>query len=399
MNRFYVLALALLVSVSAWAQKGSTSKAQAYLDKNDLINAKAEIDLALENPKNAGKAKSWYIKGQIYKAIATSSDMAVSSLDPDAIQKAAEAYTKVSEMAKPNDLTAINASLNYDGLWGHFMDQAQQAYNKEDLETALGNFEKGLIVKPTDSVTMYYAGAVAQQMEDYTKAKKYYMLMKDNYMIPESAYQSLVYFERVEENNEEALVLVQEAKEKYPDNKTFINEELTILIVLNKLEEAETKLKMALANDPSVVQNHLNLAVLYDNLGSKFIEDGDKDKAATKFDLAIKSYNDAIALEPNNYVGNFNLGAIYVNKAKVYLDEARAMDLKTYQKQGPALEEKAKGDLKNALPYFQNVVTNKPNDVTAWSTLQSIYTSLKMYDEAEKAMAEVEKIEAKEGAQ
>jgi len=398
MNRFYVMILALLISNGAWAQKGSVNKAQVFLDKGDLINAKAEIDVAIKLEKNAAKGKTWYIRGQIYQAIATNKDMKISSLDPDAIVKAVDSYKKVGELDKESSFTAIQSTLKVDGLWGHFMDIAQKKYNNKNLEAALGNFEKGLLVKPEDSITIYYAGAVSQQLEDYKKAEKYYKKMRELYMIPESAYQSLVYFERVKEDNQAALDMVREAKEKYPSNKDFINEELTLLILLNKLEEAESKLKAALLDDPSVVQNHLNLAVLYDNLASKLIEDGDKVQGEEKFNLAIKSYEDAAELDPESYVANFNLGAIYVNRAKIYLDEVRDMDLKSYNKKGPALEEKAKVDLKTAQPYFEKVIENKPDDVTALSTLQTIYSSLKMYDKAEEIMAKIEKLEGNDDA-
>ena len=407
-TRISVLVLmAMILSTLAFAQKGSVTKAESYMKKEDLANAKAEIDVAITIEKNAGKSRTWYVRGQIYEEIAKSEDMAVSSLDPDAITKAVEAYNKVFEMEKEGSTYNTFSQLNMDTFWGTLLNAGGEAYGVEDYGLALSKFEQALIIKPGDSTTLLYAGAASQQMEDNEKTLKYYQQMVDGGIAGESVYSTIIYLSRSGGENEKALEYTLLAKEAYPDNKTFASEELSLLIVLKKLDEAKKKLKLAIANDPSVINNHLNLAVLYDNLGSKLSEEadalsGDEKKAKraesrTAYDSAQMSYKNTIELDPDNYVANYNVGAIYVNHAKEYLDEARNMDLKVYQKKGPALEDKAKVLLKDALPYFLKVTEIKPEDIDAHVTLQSIYSSMKMYDEAEAEMNKIEELEAAQG--
>ncbi|MFY0626615.1 MAG: hypothetical protein JXR07_09980 [Reichenbachiella sp.] len=393
-----VVVLALMMSTLSYAQKGSVSKAESYLSKADYANAKAEIDMAITIEKTAAKVKTWYVRGQVYEAIAKSEDMAVNSIDPDALTKTMEAYNRVFESEKESSSYYQLSKLNVDGIWGAFLNLGSVAYGEEEFIVALNNFEKALVVLPGDSTTLLYAGAAAQQADETEKTLKYYTQLIENGDASENVFSVIIFMKRKAKENDEALAVTLMAKEAYPDNKSFASEELSLLMVLNKLEEAEMKLKSAIEKDPSVVVNHLNLAVLYDNLGSKLIEEGKKEEGRAKLDLARASYKNAIDIEPDNYIANYNTGAILVNHAKEYLDEARDMDLKTYQKKGPALESEAKVILKESLPYFEIVAKVKPNDIDALSTLQSIYSQLKMYDEAEEIMNKVEELEAAQPA-
>ncbi len=408
-TRISVLVLiAVLVSTMSFAQKGSVGKAQAYLDKSDLANAKAEIDVAITIEKTAAKSRTWYVRGQIYEKIASSEDMAVSSLDPDAIPKAMEAYNKVFEMEKEGTTYYTFSQLNIDTFWGTLLNAGGEAYGVDNYELALSKFEQALVVKPGDSTTLLYAGAASQQMDNTEKTLMYYEMMVDKGIASENVFSTVIYLRRQAGENDKALAHTLKAKESFPDNKTFASEELSLLIIMNKLDEAKMKLKSAISDDPSVVNNHLNLAVLYDNLGTKLAEDADALSGAEKtakrkearlvLDSAQMSYNNVIELDPKNYVANYNAGAIYVNFAKEYLDEARDMDLKTYEKKGAAMEDKGRKIIKEAIPYFKTVTEIKPEDIDAHTTLQTIYSILKMYDEAEAEMNIIEELEAAQAA-
>lgn len=400
MNKFrltIVAVLAILLSTVSYAQKGSVTKAETYMNKGELADAKAEIDVAITIEKTASRTKPWYVRGQVYEAIAKSEDMAVNSLDPDALEKSVSAYNKVLEMEKATSSYATLSQLNLDALWGTFLNKGSVGYGEENYEVAMLAFEQALKVKPTDSTTLLYTGAAAQQAGVTENTLKYYGQMIELGYASVNVYSVVIFMHRQAGNNEKALEYTLLAKEAYPNDKNFASEELSLLMVMNKLDEAKTKLSAAIEKDPTVVINHLNLAVLYDNEGSKLLEDGKPEEARAAWDKAVASYDKAIEMDADNFVGNYNCGAIFVNHAKEYLDKARDMDLKTYQKQGPALEEKAKGLLKKAIPYFENVIRIEPTDLDAHLTLQGVYSTLKMYDEAEAMMNKVEELEAAQG--
>ncbi|MDW3210607.1 MAG: tetratricopeptide repeat protein [Reichenbachiella sp.] len=394
-SKLFVLTLALLMSVASFAQKGSVTKADAYLAKNEFENAKAEIDVAITIEKNALKSKTWFVRGKIYQAIATSTDEAVSSLDADALDKSVEAYNKVLEMDKETSPNNLISNTNLDAMWGNYINIGGTVYGEEKYGEALAAFEKALKVKPTDSVTLLYAGVAAQQSGDNDKTLDYYYQMVDANIANGDVISTLIYLERTyKEDNEKALDLVRKAKELYPTESKFGQEEISLLLTMDKVDEARTKLEAAIEEDPTNVNLHLNLGVLYDNLGSAKLEAGEKEVARENYNKAKEAYLNAIKVDGDNYVANFNTGVIYVNLAKEYYDEVRDMNLKDYDKYGPAKLAKADKILKEGLPYMEKATTIQPDDIAGLKALQQMYTQLKMMDKAEAILDKVDALEA-----
>ncbi|MEP5364635.1 MAG: tetratricopeptide repeat protein [Reichenbachiella sp.] len=394
-SKLFVLTLALLMSVASFAQKGSVTKADAYLAKNEFENAKAEIDVAITIEKNAVKSKTWFVRGKIYQAIATSTDEAVSSLDADALDKSVEAYNKVLEMDKETSPNNLISNTNLDAMWGNYINIGGTVYGEEKYGEALAAFEKALKVKPTDSVTLLYAGVAAQQAGNNDKTLDYYYQMVDANIANGDVISTLIYLERTyKEDNEKALDLVRKAKELYPTESKFGQEEISLLLTMDKVDEARTKLEAAIEEDPTNVNLHLNLGVLYDNLGSAKLEAGEKEVARENYNKAKEAYLKAIEVDADNYVANFNTGVIYVNLAKEYYDEVRDMNLKDYDKYGPAKLAKADKILKEGLPYMEKATTIQPDDIAGLKALQQMYTQLKMMDKAEAILDKVDALEA-----
>ncbi|MEP3387321.1 MAG: tetratricopeptide repeat protein, partial [Reichenbachiella sp.] len=341
------------------------------------------------------KSKTWFVRGKIYQAIATSTDEAVSSLDADALDKSVEAYNKVLEMDKETSPNNLISNTNLDAMWGNYINIGGTVYGEEKYGEALAAFEKALKVKPTDSVTLLYAGVAAQQAGNNDKTLDYYYQMVDANIANGDVISTLIYLERTyKEDNEKALDLVRKAKELYPTESKFGQEEISLLLTMDKVDEARTKLEAAIEEDPTNVNLHLNLGVLYDNLGSAKLEAGEKEVARENYNKAKEAYLKAIEVDADNYVANFNTGVIYVNLAKEYYDEVRDMNLKDYDKYGPAKLAKADKILKEGLPYMEKATTIQPDDIAGLKALQQMYTQLKMMDKAEAILDKVDALEA-----
>jgi tetratricopeptide (TPR) repeat protein len=160
---------------------------------------------------------------------------------------------------------------------------------------------------------------------------------------------------------------------------------------MEKVDEAREKLQDEIDSDPTNIALHLNLGILYDNLGAAEVEAKKLDEGRAAYAKSIKAYGGALGVEADNFIALYNSGAVYVNLAKIYLDKGRDMDLKTYQKEGPKLNELAKAELTQALPYLEKAHQKEPQDPDALRALYQVYQQLKM---SEKANATYEKIEA-----
>ncbi|MEQ9299652.1 MAG: hypothetical protein RIF33_13850 [Cyclobacteriaceae bacterium] len=395
MKKVFLLVVCALSMQLAHAQyKGSVGKAETNLAKGDLEAAKGEIDVAVTIEKNAAKSRTWFTMGKIYQEIATSSNASITALDDQAIEKAAEAYQKTMGMEKEGSPTYFLAQQNIDDLWGSFINVGGDAYTNEDFGTAYDQFMTALRVKPSDSLTTYYAAAAAQQQGEFQNAlDRYYELMA-NGDGNNDIYSTVAYLERAEMNNDEkALEVVREARELYPEDDKFAKEEINLLIAMEKVDEAREKLENEIERDPENVSLRLNLGIMYDNLGTSLMTDGKVDEGREAYQKALGAYGKATEIEPGNFVGLYNYGAVYVNLGKVYLDQVRDMDIKTYQKEGEPLETKAKEELQKGLPYLERAHEVDSQDVDALRALYQVYKSLSMNDKAEEAYNKIEALE------
>ncbi len=397
MKKAFLLLITLcFVGAAAQAQyKGKPNKAESNLAKGEYADAKGEIDLAIQDEKYAEKSDTWFTRGKVYQAIATSNNPSISGLDDNALEKATESYQKAMEMEKEGSPTYYLAQQNIDDLWGTFINAGGDAYSNGDYQTAYDQFIIAQRVKPGDSLTVYYTAAAAQQLGNFQDALDQYYTMVDNGDAGVDVYSTIAYLERAEmNNNEAALKIVRAAKELYPEDDKFAKEEINLLIAMEQVDEAREKLEAEIAKDPDNISLHLNLGIMYDNLGTSYMTDGKVDEAQEAYRKAIKSYAAAQEIESDNFISVYNQGAVYVNLGKVFLDKAREMDLKTYEKEGPALIEKAQVELKQALPFLEKAYELEPEDTDVIRALYQVYQQLKMNDKANEMY---EKLEALEG--
>jgi tetratricopeptide (TPR) repeat protein len=391
MKKSLSVILILTLASLSYAQKGSVSKAKSYRTKGDLISAKAEIDVAITNEKSAGKTATWLERGQIYQEFVKSTDPDINSIDKMALEKALEAFNKVISMEKENSIEAVLSSQNIEGLWGNLVNTGGEIYATDDFAGALVNFEQALKVKPEDSLTLLYAGISSRQAEQYDKTVTFYLKLDSLKKASKDVYHTLIYLQKNEhKDNEATLVAIRMAKKAYPEESKFNQDEIDVLIKLKKIDEAKAQILDEIKRDPSNVNLYLNYAIMHDNLGATNAKEDNKEEASKNYAVAKEYYSKAVEIDAKSYVGNFNLGAIYVNAAKEYYDQVRDMDLKTYNKKGPALEAKANSILKEGLPFMQAATETKPEDEDALRALQQIYTQLKMYDDVEVIMNKLE---------
>ncbi len=383
-------------AVSAQEYKGSVAKANTYLYKKDFTKAKGEIDKALTIEKNLGKSKTYMTQGDIYSEISKSTDPSVQALEANAAQVAADAYRKVLEIDGQNSINGLKADENLRNLKQNLIFVGfNDHYKKEDFKGALSIFQNASKAFPSDSTCLHLVAATAQEVEDTDLSLETYLTMIDKDYHDAGIFQNAIYMLRaIKEDDEKALEVVRKGQKAYPDNSTFVQEEISILVKLDKLDDARISLEKALEEDPENVTNIVNLGIIHDNVATSKASEGDQEGAKENFDKAKAYYNRALGVDATNYIANFNLGALYVNQAKTQYDIARDMDITTYMKKGKAYEDKGNEIVKQAIPYLEKAASAKPDQTDALETLKVIFIQLKDNAKVEEIITKIEQVNA-----
>lgn len=131
----------------------------------------------------------------------------------------------------------------------------------------------------------------------------------------------------------------------------------------DKYSEALLKFKSAVADEPS----NIMVRLAYANLLEK------SDEAT-----ALIEYRKVIELDPENFTANFNIGALFVNKAVKIYQEANSMD--DFQEANDLMEQ-ANKEYANALPFLKKSHQLAPRDITVIRSLKQITLQLDLVEE------------------
>jgi tetratricopeptide (TPR) repeat protein len=357
-----------------YVPKGKTSKAEIALTQGKLDIAKAEVDEAFKvdnKGKVSGAAKSWYLKGRIYKALYLDDSTSFSDLAGDeALEVAMEAFKKVKAMEKENSSYVIFSDQEINVLYGTIVNKGAEAYNNDDLEGAYKIFMTVLIVQPGDTTALMYGGYAAQQAEMYDEALSCFQMLADNGDANIDAYKSMIYLYRTEkEDMESVLRVVEQGLEAFPQNSLLTQEKITNLIIMEREEEAKAELETAINDDPTNSLYYYFLGYLYDSQ-----EDSES---------AIEQYKKAIELNPEYYEANYNLGVVYYNEAREIISELNALSLAEWEKKEVEYTERAAKYFHEALPYFEKAVEINDQELQLLETLAGVYLRLRMTEKGE----------------
>ena len=405
-----------LIINDAYSQyKGNVNKAETYLNKSEiktdigekrslLIDAKGEIDLAMTIEKNNIKARSWYIQGNIYSAIARQ----FLDIDPDAIEKATESFKSIGDKIKTNDITLIqNSNVALQNLSSHFVNQAifaLQGSGEPNYEVAYEEFINSLKIYPKDTLGLLYGGYVAEQINKYDVALDFYrQLIEMNILTQKNLntiYQNSInilfnHCELFDECNsfEKSIKLITEAKNVFPKNNYYPSIEINIAMKLNKVNDARKKIDDQLKADPTNSSLHFNRAVLYYNLGIALSENqefSDKEKLDTLdiiYKISIKAYQKSLEFDENNEKAILYMLDAYKAYAKPYYDKERNLDFialgsKKYLSESSKLLKEANNRLSDAIVYGKAYMNLKGDEISNEDieTIYPIFFQVKNYE-------------------
>lgn len=376
-----IILLALLFAFGgAFAQKGKVTSAQNFKDTGKLDKALEAIKEATD-PSNEKAEKSipwsktWEVRGEIYQAIFESQDANVKALAEDPLTTALESYKKALELdekGKGSNSVKIKLTL----LTNDLTNQAVEAFNTNDYETALRSFEQILdiqnidIVKAdnpdaVDTVIIFNTGLAAYNAKKYTKAIEYYGEAAKHGYNAESCYRMMSdsYLQMNDTTN--ALKVAQEGFEKYPDDNNILTSMIDLYLKTNQTKEAMKYLDMAIKQDPNNVTYHFAQGTLYERFGDE--------------ENAIKCYEKAMEVDPTFFNAYYNLGALYYNKGVKQIDVAREVPANENEKYEAELK-KADQWFEKSLPYMEKCLELNSEDINTLESLKNLYYRMKDMD-------------------
>jgi tetratricopeptide (TPR) repeat protein len=367
----FLMLMLIAVAVSAQKkQKPNITKALKSLQDGQLAEAKAMIDEATTYEKTMDDGKTWYYRGLIYAAIDTTSNSAAKGLADDPFKTAIESFAKADQMAKagseyfttdPNNVIPVTKTQQMQRLRDHYINKGASLYQTDSLEESLKNFEKTLVIDPSDTLAMFYAGFVANSMEDYDKANTFFEQYMAKGGTSSDAYSLMINtYSGPKDDKQKALEIARKAKERFPDNEEFPKVEIGLLIDLNQVEEAKEGLEKAVVREPDNKTYHFYLGYVNSKL--------------EHWDEAKKNFEEALRVDPAYFDAQYYLAQVYLIDAAKIMDQVKNLGISAADKKKQAeLDKILVEKYKIALPQWEKAEKLKPNDLDVLDRLRTIY--------------------------
>lgn len=396
--------------------KRSLSSFELDNEKVDKLNEAVDLIMAAAQDEDMkSDASMWNTMGSIYNAYLVldyKNGLMDENYKPQYLQEANKAYMafkegyKVADKSRDKDdalagMRGLIQSLSNSGITVLQAEDPMGAYNifrnVLDIHELLKENEKDSPLNDEEAMNnqLFLAGYAALLAEQYELAKPYYMELKEKNYDDPSLYEGLFKM-KAQEDPDAAAEILEEGREKYPDDLTLLYAEINTALQNNEIKSLESKLKEAISKDPENVSLYTTTGSVYDRLFQEMI-DVDSAQAKTYFDSAKVYFEHALEINPDNVDAIYSIGALYYNQAAQGTQELEAMaDDLTSEGMKKYDAKKAEVDkiFDEALPYFQKAERVKPSDRNTLIALKEIYARRNKMDVSDVFSKRLEKLEA-----
>lgn len=412
MKRLF-LALTLMVAMlsNTYAQeelKGNlTSKADKFLGKGEVAEAKKYIDAAIKADKFKDDGDTWLVRGKVYQTIALSEDEAIQGLfEGDAVAEAMSAYNKMKSMEKEgsSNMKALTDNQGVDLSTGQikpsilddfrnaYFNMAVEEYNDENYEKGMGYFETCYQILEQDTLAGLYAmtcAAIDKNLDgiernakalikmDYHEPKMYLTWARGVYTV--AAKESAPGEELSDKAKgywEQILEIAQMGRAKNPEDGDLIKFMIDAYIRLGRNEDAIESLKESIKSNPNDKISYFSLGTLYDQLG--------------KPEKSEEAFKKALEIDPDYFDALLNLSAMYSGQINTRVQDYNDLiDSKgeiTDRETADKLNKEMNELREKALPILLKCYELRPDDSTVIRSLAGMYNSMGDKENAKKFM-------------
>lgn len=405
MKKIALVLTIIMVGATVFAQKSAIQSAYNYQRNGKLDKAQEYIDKAVKHEKTIADPKAWYYRGNIYIDIYNSPLEAFRALSDNALGIAYESYNKAIELDEKKNYTDEILE-KMPGVGELFFNEGAKQYNAgieaqnvSDSVASIASFNKSveaferafdiyISAGINDTTTLYYISVAAEFAGDYEKAKlRLNQLVEMQYPRP-GIYSSLadIYYIQ-DENLEKAMEVYALGRERFPMDLNLLLMETNLFLGEAMTEEALSNLKQAAEIDTTNPTIFFAIGAKYNEV----VDDTTKSEEMRQdaFINAVEAYEKSIQLKPDYFDANYNIGALYVNKASTEIMIANGLPIEE-QERYDDLMAKANIYLETCLPYLEKAHELLPDDVSTMVSLKEIYTRLNMLDKMKEMDAKLE---------
>ena len=362
MKRVHLIALIICLSNSfAFSQKAKVQTAFNYYKEpyQQFDKAKEAIDEAILNESSNSLAKTWYYRGLIYQALSGSEKYG--NLCDKCLKVAFESFAKAIQLDPKNEWAEEIKLVRIPYITNAIFQEGVKAFKEQKFNDALISFETINTLNPGDTSVILNSAYSAERSGQSEKAKRYYNDLIEMKYNDDKIYLSLANVYKKGGDTTSALTTIRNGRKSMPDNMNLMLAEINILLSSGKNAEATQALDEAIRKDPNNQNLYLALGSTYDNLANPKDAAGKDSPKPKEFEnysgKAEESYLKGLAINPDNYELNYNLGVLYFNQAAELNNQANGIkDNVLYEKA------KAKADAKFKLsePYLEKALDKNP---------------------------------------
>lgn len=412
MKKQILILSAVLLSMTAFAQKSELKAAEKAVKANDFTSAISAINdaeslIAAADQKT--KAKFYYLKAKaLYKNGAEGTNieevgaafnklidfeketnkpkysneigLLVNNLIQSIAKGAGEKYNTAIQTKEPNDYE--KAADEYSKVYAlspsdtAFLDNAALLYNLgKAYDKSISAYNKLLAVNYTGISTTYVATNKTNGKEVAYNDKKSMDLqvklgiVEDPRVEVKDSRREVIYRNLASnysglEDNLKALEIITEGRKEFPNSYSLLIDEANIHYRNGNEDLFKQKLEEAITINPTEPSLYYNVGVM--NMNQK------------KVDEAIVNFNKAIELKPDYADAYNNIGAAIIEKAGPIIEEMNnnLSDFAKYDK----LQAQQFEIYKEAVPYYEKAYEFSGDNINIVQTLMGLYENLDMQD-------------------
>jgi tetratricopeptide (TPR) repeat protein len=368
-----------------WAQKEikpSVSKAEKALKEKKLDEAKAIIDVTVNDPRTMvdkkgqptkDAAKAWYLKGVFYASIDTSKNEQFKSLEANPFAVAKDAFEKSQAIDNGKSdyfitddlgLPILDTNVKANFANAFYSKAASDFQDRKDYKKAFEEISKTIYFYP-DTAFLNSGGVFfAPQANEDDKSIEWLNSYLQKGGKSSDAYVMLfsIYRDK-KKDSQKALEVIKEARRKFPNNTDFAKYELNLYITSKQYDVAKQMLENELKANPNDKESLYLL--------------GELNKELKDFEAAKQAFQKAYDLDPTYFDALAGLTDLYWLDAKALKDEMGKLGIsKADMAKRQELDKQYVAKLNIYLPYLLKCEKLQPDNINILYQLLNVYTDL-----------------------